>query len=84
MKILMGKKCLLSVNTSLITVHFRYLESMSEADEEPLCSLTSHCDILGFSVSSRIAGHSIMDLLRFLWFTTVSDVVSLDVLPASH
>ena len=42
------------------------------------------CDILGFSMTSRLAGHSIMDLLRFLWFTTVSDVVSFDVLPASH
>ena len=49
-----------------------------------LCSLTSHCDILGYSVTGGIACHSIMDLLRFLWFTTVSDVVSFDVLPASH
>ena len=61
------------------------LASVSEADDEPWQGLASHCDILGSStVTCEIAGHSIMDLLRFLWFTTVSDVVSFDVLPASH
>ena len=60
------------------------LFSLSEVGDKPLWGLVSHYGILGSSITSKTAGHSIMDLLRFLWFTTVSDVVNFDVLPASH
>lgn len=47
--------------------------------ENPIC-LKKQVMWMNFEIKF----HSIMDLLRFLWFTTVSEVVSLDVIPASH